>query len=161
MSNPIINYTVSLAGLAALGCLLTTFALMSLAWSAFGPLVVQSTDGDFIPLALVDYETHTDRHVFLDHIETRISAGAKGTTLGASKRRMEFVWMCELCIHVQDAMKQYAEPCHAFAVLVALTGCDFSQSMSAIGTEKMWSVHVLLHKVDLETEHGVLAASAI
>jgi hypothetical protein len=115
MSNPIINYTVSLAGLAPLGCLLTTFALMSLAWSAFGPLVVQSTDGDFLPLALVHCEAHADRHVFLDRIETRISADAKGTTLGASKRRMEFVWMCE--------------PCHAFAVLVALTGCDLEIKM--------------------------------
>ena len=55
-------------------------------------------------------------------------------------------------------MKQYAEPCRAFAVLVALTGCDFSQSMPAIGPAKMWTAHSLMHKLDLASEHGILSA---
>ena len=134
--------------------------IKALAWSEFGPLVVQSTDGDFLPLALVHCEAQPGRHVYLERIETRVSA-AKRTALGTTKRRMEFVSMRELCAHVQGAMKQHASPCRAFAVLVALTGCDFSQSMPAIGPAKMWSVHALLHKVDLETEHGVLAAIAL
>jgi hypothetical protein len=132
--------------------------IKALAWSTFGALVVQSTDGDFLPLALVHYEAHDVRHVFLERIETRISAGAKRTTLGTTKRLMEFVCMRELCAHVQRAMRQHAAPCRAFAVLVALTGCDFSQSMPVIGPAKMWSAHDLMHKVDLETEQGVLAA---
>jgi hypothetical protein len=132
--------------------------IKALAWSTFGPLVVQSTDGDFLPLALVHCETHAGRHVFLERIETKLSAGTKRTAGGVVKRRMEFVCMRELCGHVQGAMKQHAAPCRAFAVLIALTGSDFSQSMPAIGPAKMWSTHTLLHKVDLETEHGILAA---
>jgi len=135
--------------------------IKALAWSAFGALVVQSTDGDFVPLALVHCEAHADRHVFLERIETRVSAGTKRTALGATKRRMEFVCVRELCTHVQGALRQHAAPCRAFAVLVALTGCDFSQSMPAIGPAKLWSAHALLHKVDLESEAGVLAAIAL
>jgi len=134
--------------------------IKALAWSTFGPLVVQSTDGDFLPLALVHCETNARTHVFLERIETRISA-AKRTAGGTTKRRMEFVCMRELVSHVQLSMKPHAAPCRAFAVLVALTGCDFSQSMPAIGPAKMWSAHALLHKVDLETEKGVLAAIAL
>jgi hypothetical protein len=58
-------------------------------------------------------------------------------------------------------MKHHAAPCRAFAVLVALTGCDFSQSMPAIGPAKMWSALPLMHKLDLESEHGILAAIAL
>jgi hypothetical protein len=135
--------------------------IKALAWSEFGALVVQSTDGDFLPLALVHCEAHADRHVFLERIETKTSAGAKRTALGTTKRRMEFVCMRELCANVQHTMKHHAAPCRAFAVLVALTGCDFSQSMPAIGPAKMWSALPLLHKLDLETEHGILAAIAL
>jgi hypothetical protein len=132
--------------------------IKALGWSTLGPLVVQSTDGDFLPLALVHCEANAGRHVFLERIETKLSAGVKRAAAGTPKRRMEFVCMRELCTHVQGALRQHAAPCRAFAVLVALTGCDFSQSMPAIGPAKMWSAHALLHKVDLETEHGVLAA---
>lgn len=134
--------------------------IKALAWSAFGPLVVQSTDGDFLPLALVHCEAHADRHVFLERIETKISAGAKRTALGITKRRMEFVCIRELCVYVEKTMKSHAAPCRAFAVLVALTGCDFSQSMPAIGPAKLCAALPLLHHFDLETEHGLLAAIA-
>ena len=132
--------------------------IKALAWSTFGTLVVQSTDGDFVPLALLLCETHADRHVFLERIETKISTSGKRTAFGVTKRRMEFVCMRKLCEHVQRAMKQHAEPCRAFAVLVALTGCDFSQSMPAIGPAKMWTAHSLMHKLDLASEHGILSA---
>lgn len=133
----------------------------ALAWSAFGTLVVQSTDGDFVPLALVHCEDNTEKQVFLERIETKTSTGVKRTALGSTKRRMEFVCMRELCAYVQAIMKQHAAPCRAFAVLVALTGCDFSQSMPAIGPAKLWSAHPLLHRLDLESEHGVLGAIAV
>ena len=132
----------------------------ALAWSHFGALVVQSTDGDFVPLALVHCEQYTDRQVFLERIETKISTSAKRTALGTTKRRMEYVCMRELCAHVQSVMKQHTAPCRAFAVLVALTGCDFSQSMPAIGPAKMWGAHALINPLDLESEHGVLGAIA-
>lgn len=132
----------------------------ALAWSGFGALVVQSTDGDFVPLALVHCEANPETHVFLERIETRISTGAKRTALGTTKRRMEFVCMRELCAHVQTVMNHHAAPCRAFAVLVALTGCDFSQSLPAIGPAKLCAALPLLHDFDLETEHGVLGAIA-
>jgi hypothetical protein len=132
--------------------------IKALAWTTFGALVVQSTDGDFVPLALVHCEAHADSHVFLERIETKISTGVKRSAFGVTKRRMEFVCMRELCAHVQNAMRQHAAPCRAFAVLVALTGCDFSQSMPAIGPAKMWGAHSLMHSLDLESEHGILNA---
>ncbi len=135
--------------------------IKALAWSTFGALVVQSTDGDFVPLALLHCEAHPDRHVFLERIETKVAGGAKRTAFGTTKRRMEFVCMRQLCAHVQVAMKQHAAPCRAFAVLIALTGCDFSQSMPAIGPAKMWTAHTLMHKLDLDTEHGVLNAISL
>jgi len=134
--------------------------IKALAWSEFGPLVVQSTDGDFLPLALVHCEAHADRQVFLERIETRVSA-AKRTALGTTKKRMEFVCMRALCSHVTRVMSKHAAPCRAFAVLIALTGCDFSLSMPAIGPAKLWNAHALLHKVDLESEQGILNAMAL
>jgi len=58
------------------------------------PLVVQSTDGDFLPLALVHCEAHAGRHVYLECIETRISA-TKCTASGTTKRRtLIVVYVC-------------------------------------------------------------------
>jgi hypothetical protein len=34
----------------------------------FGALVVQSTDGDFVPLALVHYEDNKEKQVFLERV---------------------------------------------------------------------------------------------
>jgi len=135
--------------------------IKALAWSTFGALVVQSTDGDFVPLGLLLCEAHADRQVFLERIETKISGGAKRTAFGATKRRMEFVCIRELVTYVQRALQSHAAPCRAFATLVALTGCDFSQSMPAIGPAKMWTARGLMHRLDLASEHGVLSAIAL
>jgi hypothetical protein len=48
---------------------------------------VQSTDGDFLPLALVHCEANSGRHVFLERIETKLSAGVKHRRIGHSSFR--------------------------------------------------------------------------
>ena len=130
--------------------------IKALAWATWGPLVVQSTDGDFVPLALIHCAASPLSHVVLERIETKVAAAGKRDSAGRAKRQMEFVCMRALCGHVYETLGTHENPCRTFAALVALTGCDFSQSMAAIGPSKLWAARSLLRNLDLASEHGLL-----
>lgn len=130
--------------------------IKALTWSTWGPLVVQSTDGDFVPLALIHCSASPHSDVVLERIETKVSAPGKRDSTGRVKRQMEFVCMRALCKHVNATLDTHENPCLTFAALVALTGCDFSESMTAIGPSKLWSARSLLRNLDLGSEHGLL-----
>jgi hypothetical protein len=130
--------------------------IKALTWTTWGPLVVQSTDGDFIPLALIHSGADPESQVVLERIETNVTAPSKRDNTGRVKRQMEFVCMRTLCTHVYATLNTHENPCRTFAALVALTGCDFSQSMATIGPSKLWSARSLLRNLNLGSEHGLL-----
>ena len=67
------------------------------AWAELGPLKVQSTDGDFVAIGLLQLAQHAEHRVCLHRMRTRVgSAAPKEKT----KREYEFVDVRALLAHV-------------------------------------------------------------
>jgi hypothetical protein len=124
-------------------------------WTGWGPTLIESTDGDFIPLALLQTAKDPTKRIFLERIHTRISK--KRTAEGTSKRKMEFVNISSLCQHVCTLLPRHEHPVQTLAMLIALTGCDFCNSMPVIGPAKLWGARHLFRNVNVSSEAGALA----
>jgi hypothetical protein len=129
--------------------------LKAFAWTGWGPTLIESTDGDFIPLALLQTAKDPSNRIFLERIHTRISK--KRTAEGTTKRKMEFVDICSLHDHVRTLMPRHEHPIQTLAMLIALTGCDFCNSMPVIGPSKLWAARHLFRNVNVGSEAGALA----
>lgn len=130
-------------------------------WSRLGmPLLIESTDGDFVPMSMLQLERHaaqegceTVPHVFLHRLKTNVSPAKRGTG-GKPKREFEYVHVnslyatldSELQAHGQVAPLQLqgqgprASTARLFALLVASTGCDFCLSLPNLGPGKIWAM---------------------
>ena len=130
--------------------------IKAFAWTCWGATMIESTDGDFIPLALLQTSADPTKRIFLERIETRVSA--KRTASGVKKREMEFVDISSLHAHVQTLLPRQKHPVQALAMLIALTGCDFCNSLPAIGPAKLWAARHSFRNVDVSSEAGAVAA---
>ena len=130
--------------------------IKAFAWTCWGPTMIESTDGDFIPLALLHTSSDTTKRIFLERIETKVSG--KRTTSGVKKRTMEFVDISSLHAHVQTLLPRQKNPVQALAMLIALTGCDFCNSLPAIGPAKLWAARHAYRNLDVSSEAGAIAA---
>jgi hypothetical protein len=118
--------------------------------------MLESTDGDFIPLALLQTSSDPTKRIFLERIETRVSGKRKAS--GDKRRQMEFVDISSLHAHVQTLLPRQKNPVQALAMLIALTGCDFCNSLPVIGPTKLWAARHSYRNVDVSSEGGALAA---
>jgi hypothetical protein len=130
--------------------------IKAFAWTVWGPTMIESTDGDFIPLALLQTSKDKTKRIFLERIHTRIAG--KRTAEGSKKRQMEFVDISSLHAHVLTLLPRQAQPIQTLAMLIALTGCDFCNSLPVIGPAKLWAARHLFRNVDVTAEPGALAA---
>jgi hypothetical protein len=130
--------------------------IKAFAWTCWGATVLESTDGDFIPLALLQTSSDPTKRIFLERIETRVSGKRKAS--GEKKRQMEFVDISSLHAHVQTLLPRQKHPAQALAMLIALTGCDFCNSLPAIGPAKLWVARHSYRSVDVSSEAGAIAA---
>ena len=130
--------------------------IKAFAWTTWGPTMIESTDGDFIPLALLQTSIDTTKRIFLERIHTRTSN--KRTTDGIKKRQMEFVDISSLHAHVHTLLPRQEQPIQTLAMLIALTGCDFCNSLPVVGPAKLWAARHLFRNVDVTAEPGALAA---
>jgi len=130
--------------------------IKAFAWTCWGATMIESTDGDFIPLALLHTSSDITKSIFLERIETRVSK--KRTADGIKKRQMEFVDISSLHAHVQTLLPRQQHPVQALAMLIALTGCDFCNSLPAIGPAKLWAARHAYRNVDVSSEAGAIAA---
>ena len=130
--------------------------IKAFAWTGWGATILESTDGDFIPLALLQTSADPTKRIYLERIETRVSGKRKAS--GEKKRQMEFVDMACLHAHVQPLLPRQPHPVQALAMLIALTGCDFANSLPAIGPAKLWAARHSYRNVDVSSEGGALAA---
>jgi hypothetical protein len=130
--------------------------IKAFAWTVWGPTMIESTDGDFIPLALLQTSKDKTKRIFLERIHTRIAG--KRTADGSKKRQMEFVDISSLHAHVLTLLPRQAQPIQTLAMLIALTGCDFCNSLPVIGPAKLWAARHLFRNVDVTVEPGALAA---
>jgi hypothetical protein len=130
--------------------------IKAFAWTVWGPTMIESTDGDFIPLALLQTSKDKTKRIFLERIHTRIAG--KRMAEGSKKRQMEFVDISSLHAHVLTLLPRQAQPIQTLAMLIALTGCDFCNSLPVIGPAKLWAARHLFRNVDVTAEPGALAA---
>ena len=130
--------------------------IKAFAWTCWGATMIESTDGDFVPLALLQTSSDSTKSIFLERIETRVSK--KRTADGSKKRQMEFVDISSLHAHVQTLLPRQQHPVQALAMLIALTGCDFCNSLPAIGPAKLWAARHSYRNVDVSSEAGAIAA---
>lgn len=129
--------------------------IKAFAWTGWGPTMIESTDGDFIPLALLQTQKHPSKRIFLERILTRTSS--KRTSEGVRKRQMEFVDIASLHAHVKSILPRQQNPVETLAVLIALTGCDFCNSLPGIGPTKLWAARHLITRLNVASEAGALA----
>jgi hypothetical protein len=59
---------------------------------------------------------------------------------------------------VRELLPTHASPAATLATMIALTGCDFCNSMPVIGPAKLWAARHLFRNIDVCTEAGALAA---
>ena len=130
-----------------------------------GNLLLESTDGDFIPIALVQLEkqrreSQTQANIFVRRIKVHTVAAPKRAASGAPKREFEFVDVGALLDFLKDTFPRTASPAVAFATMVALTGCDFCLSLPAVGPCKIWAARCKLRDNPL-TECGEIVTALI
>lgn len=126
-------------------------------WTTWGPTVLQSTDGDFVPLALLRASDGA-APIFLERLMTHLTPAKKRNVDGDRKRQLEYVCISTLLTGVTELLPSHVSPAGTLATMVALTGCDFCNSMPAIGPAKLWAAKHACRAIDFGTPAGVLAA---
>lgn len=140
-------------------CDIKAFAYLTTA----GPLLIQSTDGDFIPLALVQMQQHLDAtdtlpQVYLHRMRTSLDSDKKRAADGRARREYEFVCMSRVLDWVRVELDFLDSPTHAFAALVATTGCDFCMNLPHLGPKSMWKVRHAFAALDMRQPQDLLVA---
>jgi len=127
-----------------------------------GPLLLESTDGDFLPIAMIQLEAYVasrgpGAHVFVRRITTRTSKAVKRVASGNTKRVYEYVDIGKLVAFVRTQFPESGSPARAFASLVAVTGCDFCMNLPAMGPTKLWGSRHLFDRSDIAEPAGLMA----
>lgn len=130
-----------------------------------GPLLIESIDGDFLPLALLQIqkklqETNHEYEVILHRMRTRTTADTnnKRAADGRAKREYEFVHVNHVLPWVLQEFKHMPNPVSAFAALIAATGCDFCMSLPNLGPVRLWKYKHLMSGLDLTLAPALLQA---
>ena len=132
--------------------------IKAFAWLALGPTLLISTDGDFVPLALVQIEKQAVAHpVYIHRMLCRTAGPGKRKADGSQRREFEFVDLQQLLVFVRSEFPQAPLPARTFATMVALTGCDFSMTLPGAGPAKIWQQRLWASKHDI-TEFSCLLA---
>ena len=129
-------------------------------WTVWGPTVLQSTDGDFVPLALLQTPAAAaaSSPIYLERLMTHLTPAKKRNVDGDRRRQLEYVCISTLLARVCELLPSHASPAGTLATMIALTGCDFCNSMPAIGPAKLWAAKHACRTLDFRTPNGVLAA---
>jgi len=132
-------------------------------WTTWGPTVLQSTDGDFVPIALLQTPAAAAAAspIYLERLLTHLTPANKRTSDGTKKRQLEYLCMQTLNGRVHELLPSHGSPAATFAMLIALTGCDFCNSMPAVGPSKLWAARHSFKSFDFSTPEGVLGAITV
>jgi len=141
------------------GCKRGECDIKAFGWTTWGPTVLQSTDGDFVPLALLQTAAGASP-IYLERMLTHLTPAKKRTSDGERKRQLEYVCVSTLLARVCELLPSHASPAGTMATMIALTGCDFCNSMPAVGPAKLWAAKHACRALDFATAGGVLAAVA-
>jgi hypothetical protein len=150
-------------------------------------LLVVSTDGDFVPLSMLQMlrkqqaQTHapasTTCDVFLFRLRTKsesteepsvkrqrvaqTSTGAPDSTRKKG-REYEFVHINKLSACIERLMPSRVQtPVDRFCALIALSGCDFALNLPRLGPRTIWKLRHRLANLDLSQQAQLLCAITI
>lgn len=154
--------------------------IKAFSWMELGPMLIESTDGDFLPIALLQVSRRKlsySPRIALHRIKTRLKDAA-GSTACTAKREYEYVDITALQHFVEqgsglayslrapdlpappETMQSPAPPANdpvmSFAALVAMTGCDFCMSLPQLGPVRLWQLRQHMRTRDAGTEMGQL-----
>jgi len=131
-----------------------------------GTLLLVSTDGDFIPIALIQLEKHLrtsgqKANILIHRMKTRTAVAAKRSASGSTKREYEFVDTALLLAWLATEFPERPSPASCFAALVAMTGCDFCMNLPALGPSKLWAARHKLRANALGTSTELMTALVV
>jgi hypothetical protein len=141
--------------------------------SASECLCIFSTDGDYLPLALLQTVSERARckvvlHRMVTQTETpasrkRKSAADDGAAHGerpsSRKRTYEFVCVSTIASWLQTVFpSKSVHPVTQFCALVALCGCDFTRNLPRLGPRTLWKVRHRLQNADLTNPGQIVCA---
>lgn len=137
-------------------------------WMSLGPLLIVSTDGDFMAISLIQLEkmilqTSSIQHVFLLRMKTNVEPPGKQPRDKPTKREYEYVDMLQVLSWLNQQMQVSGfsgSPARSFAAMVASTGCDFAMNLPNIGPKKLWDARKSFCHVNVTTPEGLLTALA-
>lgn len=112
-----------------------------------GPLLIISTDGDFVPISMIQME-RTGGDILLYRLTTNV-----GTP--STQHTHEFVAVGDLIPFVRQEFPT-VNPVSDFATLVALTGCDFCMNLPRVGPARLWAMRSLFTGLDLQSDLHLL-----
>ena len=139
--------------------------IKAFAWLEWGPLLIMSTDGDYVPISLLQLEKRALQNsplpqIALFRLATNVGEKRPASTK-ARGRQYEFVHINPLLDFVQaECSHMHATlPVTCFAMLVAMTGCDFSMNLPSIGPVRAWDTRRSIH-IDGVTHADIFIAIA-
>ena len=151
-------------------------------------LLVVSTDGDYIPLSMLQMlrdqgrqamaESQTPCEIFIFRMHTKSAAeavpdakrrcvaqsSAKREEAAAPKktRKYEFVQVSKLMACVERLLPSRAQhPVEQFCAMVALSGCDFALNLPRLGPKTIWKLRHRLTKLNMSQPAQLLCAMSI
>ena len=147
-------------------------------------LCIISTDGDYLPLALLQTESQTESQtcrtkcdVVLFRMTTNIAdaASVKRKTSGSptltsnvksehktSRRTYEFVRIAPIACWIKKVLPSKAiDPVRQFCAMVALCGCDFARNLPRLGPRTLWKLRHRLQHTDLLQAPQIVSALSI
>jgi len=137
-------------------------------WVGFSPLQIESTDGDFIPMSLLQTMKNPENKIILHRMKTKLKDAGKRTNEGSFKREYEFVNISILYNflssekrpmfhnHMQDECEMKNKAVEIMSTLTSLTGCDFCMNLPKIGPTTVWKYRKLIADTDMKNTEGLL-----
>jgi len=115
--------------------------IKAFAFMGTDPLLISSTDGDYVPLSLLQIENallanQPAPRIILFRIRTR-GQGEEVSSKRKQSREMEYVDMNLIYKFVQQDLK-VERPALCIAAMIACTGCDFTMNLPQLGPSRIW-----------------------
>lgn len=119
------------------------------------PLLIVSTDGDFVPLSLAQIEkakiAGCQSEISLLRLKTRVDKEPS-----KNRREHEYVNMPLLYAWVERQFHKCERPAVSMCAMIAATGCDFSLNLPQIGPLRMWAARSLFNNRAIEGPVDIL-----
>ena len=137
--------------------------IKAFSWLDWGPLLIMSTDGDYVPISLLQMERRALCSAQIPQIallRLATNVGEKRSSSSKARgRQYEFVHLNPLFDFVQTECSHMhaTRPVACFATLVASTGCDFTMNLPTVGPIRMWDARRVIQFNDLTHDDILLA----